>query len=352
MMFHHRAISRAFAVCCALAFAASACAEPGSTASGAEPDSTAATGDSVPTTDPAAEERYVGPVDQFLGFGNGKQPTEADLAQDQQDIRELEEEMATCMQALGFEYIAIEPNGEQRSRKEAFMAMPPADFAAQYGYGITTMDFEESGEVNPNDAIVEAMTIPERSAYFQALYGSMITVDENGRPVKKGGSGEAPAPGQESCAEKADIAVFGPRPEDDPRSEDSFVALRESFDVLNDSIHQDPREIAAMTAWTECMETKGHPGYTSFDAGPDEVKARADELFDGNLRSSDVDPEALSELRTFEIAVATDEYQCSIDYATVHEAVQTELEQIFIEEHRAELEQYRDAIAAGTAGKG
>jgi hypothetical protein len=359
MMLHHRAISRAFAVCCALAIAASACAAPRGAASDAQPGATSgpspdstAPGGSVPTTNPTAPARYVGPIDQFLGFGNGKQPTEADRAQEQQDLRAVEQQIATCMQEQGFQYIAVEPNNDRRNRKEAMLAMPPGDFAAQYGYGITTMDFQESSAANPNDAIVEAMTVPERSAYFLALYGSLITIDANGRPVKPKQAGTAPPPGAESCAEKADVAVFGPRPEaDTSASQDAYVDLQNSINALNDSIHSDPRLTAAMTAWTDCMEARGHPGYTSFDAGQDEVRTREDEVI-GDKATSEVDPAVLTELRAFEITVATDEYQCSLPYESVHEAVQTEVEQAFIDEHRAELEQLRDAIAAGTAGKG
>ena len=365
MMLHHRAISRAIAVCCALAIAASACAAPGSTAadaqpgatSGSQPVSDAADG-SAPTTNPAAPAqnapaRYVGPLDTFLGFGNGKQPTEADLAQEQVDQRALEQQVATCMQAQGFEYVPVEPNNEARNRKEAFRAMPPGDFAAQYGYGISTLDFEESASSNPNDAIVDAMTVAERSAYYQALYGSLVTIDANGRPVKTPmPPGTAPAPGDESCMEKADLGVFGKRPDADTApSQDAYVDLQDSMNSLNDSIHGDPRMTAAMTAWTDCMEAKGHPNYTSFDAGQDEVRSRADAVI-GDKAAAEVDPAALSELRAFEISVATDEYQCSLPYETVHDTVQTELENTFIDEHRAELEQYRDAIAAGTAGKG
>src|SRR5258706_9129130 len=101
MMLHHKAISRAFAVSCALAIAASACAAPGSSASGVQPGATSgsqpvsdATGGSAPTSSPAAPAQnapaqYVGPLDTFLGFGNGKQPTEAQLAEEQVKQREV-----------------------------------------------------------------------------------------------------------------------------------------------------------------------------------------------------------------------------------------------------------------------
>jgi hypothetical protein len=232
--------------------------------------------------------------------------------------------------------------------------MPPGDYAAQYGYGISTIEFDDSGVVDPNDTVVNAMTVPERAAYFQALYGDMVTIDGNGRPVKKenGDGAEAPPPGHESCTEKAEIAVFGARPDADAASADAFTSLQDEMEALNNSIHSDPRMDAAMTAWSACMEAKGHPAYTTFTAGRDEVQARADQVV-GDHKLSEVDPAALSELRALEIRVATDEYQCSIPYESVHEVVQTELEQAFIDQHRAELEQYRDAlVVSGKVSRG
>jgi hypothetical protein len=196
------------------------------------------------------------------------------------------------------------------------------------------------------------MTVPARAAYFHALYGDMVSIDSNGRPVKSKKDVQAPPPGHESCVEKAEIAVFGAKPDADAASSDAFTSLQDAMDAVNDAIHSDPRMDAAMTAWSACMEGKGHPGYTTFTAGQDEVQARADQVI-GDHKLSEVDPAALSELRAFEIHVATDEYQCSLAYESVHEVVQTELEQAFIDQHRAELEQYRQVlVTSGKVGKG
>ncbi len=351
MMFHHPAISRAIVGGCALAFAAVACAAPASTASEAQPGATATAG-STASTDASASQPYIGPLDAFLGTGNGGQPTAAQQADELQTRRDEEQAIASCMQALGFDYVAVDPSNDGRAQKDALRAMPPGEFAAQYGYGISTVDFNDSAVVDPNDTIVNAMTVPELSAYFHALYGDMVSIDGNGRPTKSKQDAQPPAPGQESCTEKAKIAVFGPQPDADATSSDAFTSLQDAMDAVNDSIHSDPRMDAAMTAWSACMEAKGHPGYTTFTAGRDEVQARADQVVGAN-KLSEVDPAALSELRAFEVHVATDEYQCSLPYERAHEVVQTELEQAFIDEHRAELEQFRDAlVASGKVGKG
>ena len=332
--------------------AVSACAAPARNASDAPPDATATVG-SAPSTDQAAQQQqYIGPLDAFLGTGNRQQPTQEQLAQEQQNLRDEEQQIATCMHALGFDYVPADPNNDHRAQKDALRAMPPGEFAARYGYGITTIEFDDSGVVDPNDTIVNAMTVPERAAYFHALYGDMVSIDGNGRPIKSKEKSPAPPPGQESCTEKAEIAVFGAKPDADAASSDAFSSLQDAMDALNDSIHGDPRMDAAMTAWSACMEAKGHPGYTTFTAGQDEVHTRGDQVI-GDKKLSEVDPTALSELRAFEIRVATDEYQCSLAYESVHEVVQTEFEQAFIDQHRAELEQYRVAlVASGKVGKG
>jgi hypothetical protein len=50
--------------------------------------------------------------------------------------------------------------------------------------------------------------------------------------------------------------------------------------------------------------------------------------------------------------VATADDACHHDYDAVHQAVTDEIENAFIDDHRDDLERYRDAIAAATVGKG
>jgi hypothetical protein len=355
MIVQRRTMSRAVGACCVLTSVISACASPGNGTSNSQPEATtgvqtvsSATADSVPTTDQDSDAQYVGPLDEFLGLGNGREPTEADLAEQNRQEREVEEALASCMQALGFQY---EPAVRPREGQDAIRALSEAQFAAQYGYGITTIDRAtiDGGWVNPNEAIVDAMTVPQRAAYFNALYGDMFSFDENGFPIKtKEGRNEQPPP--TSCAGQADNSVFGTAAAaDDATTQDSFSALQASIRALYAAVDEDPRLSAPRSAWTDCMATAGYSGYTDLGAGRDEVTRRSDALNGDSTASKQADPAALSELRAFEIAVATADYQCSRALNVAFQVVEAEVEQAFIDDNRAQLEQFRDALAAGTA---
>ncbi len=191
------------------------------------------------------------------------------------------------------------------------------------------------------------MTIAQRAAYFAAMYGDLFTVNADGYPIKSDKDRNTP-PSATSCAAQADTAVFGPLPEPGSTTQDSFTALQDSIHALYTRIEEDPRLNALKSAWTDCMAAAGHPGYTEFAAGQGEVNRRAQAL-GGGKKGAQVEPAALSELRAFEISVATADYQCRREYDVALQTVSTELEEAFIEANRTELEQFRDALAAGTA---
>jgi hypothetical protein len=61
---------------------------------------------------------------------------------------------------------------------------------------------------------------------------------------------------------------------------------------------------------------------------------------------ADIDPEELKELQDYELALAKADYSCLDEHFNeVASEVQIKLEQEFVDQHRTELEQLRDAIA-------
>ena len=63
-----------------------------------------------------------------------------------------------------------------------FPNLPPAEFAARFGYGISTAR-PATATPNPqdrNEKNVRAMSVAERVAYYQALYGKGIVLDRTG----------------------------------------------------------------------------------------------------------------------------------------------------------------------------
>jgi hypothetical protein len=295
---------------------------------------------------------YIAPLDKFLGFGVQSPTSDEEDAKQEDQNRQVEQQIATCMQAQGFDYVPYNLDSDPKA-KDPF-SLPPKEFAEQYGYGITTVDATPDQNSDPNAAIRAAMTIPQLRAYYKALYGDLITIDDNGQFVKRARTGPVPANANaDACSVKASTAVYGSQAQTQTtQPPDPFTALEHSIGALSQSIDNDPRVIAATATWSGCMADAGHPGYKEKDDAATDVGNRADQLRGNAQDFSKVDPAALQTLRQYEISVAVADYSCGLAYDSVHQAVETELENTFIDENRAELEQYRDALAAGTVGEG
>ena len=54
----------------------------------------------------------------------------------------------------------------------------------------------------------------------------------------------------------------------------------------------------------------------------------------------------LADLQRLEIGMAVADNGCKAEFGSVHDEVTREYQQRFVDQHRAELEEYRDAIAA------
>ncbi|MBI5088453.1 MAG: hypothetical protein HZB15_06210, partial [Actinobacteria bacterium] len=203
---------------------------------------------------------------------------------------------------------------------------------------------------DPNQQIVDAMSVPERRAYYLALYGGLITVNDDGELEKpeavdaRGGESEI----GESCSSQASEAVYGESTpsRDESGGADPFAALEQEMSALYDRVAADQRLVDATTAWAGCMADAGFPGYSELTDPVVDVDGRAGDVMGDQRDPSSADPTELQELRTFEIAVATADFECRIAYDDIDHLVRTELEQQFVDEHRAELEQFRDAMAA------
>jgi hypothetical protein len=111
------------------------------------------------------------------------------------------------------------------------------------------------------------------------------------------------------------------------------------------------------------MADAGHPGFTAVDDARNSIMSRWADLNGwqftpgegggGSVSVSSADqvtepdPAKVAELRTDEIALAVADLGCRKDHQAVYDQVRTELEQKFVDEHRSELERYRDATSGG-----
>jgi hypothetical protein len=334
---------------CVLAISLAACGGSAQSASSDGSPTTATT-----TAAQSANGREWDPIEVFLGITDTGEPSEEDLAKE----RQVEELIQSCMQAEGFTYIPVDPATATQAPTKGPWSLPPAQFAATYGYGITTIDRDARSDpsTDPNDAAVAAMSITEKSAYYQALYGDFVTVDANGnltkRPLPDGSS--PTSSGNKSCSQKASEAVFGVTAAAAAPADNPFSALEGEMSAMSDRIRSDQRLFDATKKWSDCMADAGYPGYTDIKDAIRAVDDRANSVLGPNGDQPPSDPQVLTDVRAFEIAIATADFSCRGDYDAVRKTVTDEIQNAFINDHRDELERYRDAIAAGTAnfGKG
>src|SRR5690606_12082556 len=98
-----------------------------------------------------------------------------------------------------------------------------------------------------------------------------------------------------------------------------------------------------------CMADAGFPGYTDLNSPQTDVAERARAVMGTAFDPSLADPDELAELQRFEIAIATADNACRAGYGEIYQQVRYDIEVQFVEQHRTELEQYRDALAAQAA---
>lgn len=225
--------------------------------------------------------------------------------------------------------------------------LPADQFAAQYGYGLSTLTRTDAdaSDVNPNAAIVDAMSLAERVAYYQALLGADQQLDSGGRP-------NAEMPGNpDSCYEQASTQVWGDQsaPAEDPVSV-AFASLLQQVDALAAQEMADPRMVVANEAWSICMTGAGFPGYTDLNQPQTDVASRTRTLLGDSLDVAGADQAALADLQRFEISIASADHRCREGYGETFDEVRRDIETRFVEQHRAELEQFRDAVAAAAGG--
>lgn len=329
------------------------------------------------------------PLEEYLGKDSGLTGgggmtvafSAADMGEDErQKMRQVEELVATCMEEAGFEYIPVDPFGGDTGDDpfaDAY-ALPPDEFAREYGYGMTTLmepgKGEEQESTDPNAAIREGLSETALEEYNRVLFGDAVEMlgDGGAVAIAPGEGGEQPAPEDLGCHGEANAEVFG---EDGGMMMgpdfSEFEGLFEDLEALRQRIESDPRIVEATEAWAACM---AEAGYSEFDTPgqPEEaVMDRMSELYGwdedasagedgadgpnvtmgGPAAEEDVDEAALAELQEYEIAVATADYDCEQqEFAEVQKDVAWGFEEEFVDQHETELERYRDAMAEGPAG--
>ncbi|MGI9098783.1 MAG: hypothetical protein ACR2H2_09895 [Solirubrobacteraceae bacterium] len=260
---------------------------------------------------PPKPESQGGSVEDQLGF------THRGLA----TVRpQVEDELATCMKAEGFEYVPIPVAPTQAAGRPD---LSDEEFDKLFGYGISTLPPDAAAADDPNTRIRGRLASAELRAYHEALTG--------GRPeltfYEAVDSGEFTDIG--GCTKRAAESAF-------KVASTLLVTLQRALDELDESIAADPRMVRADERWSRCMLDVAGKSYEDSDAVEDDIRARLQELSERSdaTGNGSLDAAALKRLQRLEIEFAHEDNACDRKHLLpVEDVVRAEFEAAFRERH-------------------
>lgn len=274
-------------------------------------------------------------------------------------IREVEQKVATCMKAQGFDYRPIDPGSGAIMIRIDDGTTDPTDLRAK-GYGITEM-LERMRKVgaepkDPNGDVRAKLPAAQRKAYDEALMGKeMARAFERAR-AGKGGTASFVRGRLGGCRGEAEKALSS--------TMSVMDTLSPKLEEMGRRIRADSRMVEARKQWQACMRKRGYT-YTDREAILSDLRKRAGVLVPGgpdagegsaagaasDTRDANVvighgsppvlDPGKLDALRTLERQIATADATCTEPIDKTIRAVMDEHERRFVDEHRAELDKVR-----------
>jgi hypothetical protein len=299
---------------------------------------------------------------------------------------EVQQSVAICMAAEGFEYVPFVPSDIDGGFIEE--EWDEETYVKEYGFGVASWvtdernfgvteegdEFEDPYANDPNMAIVEAMDEFEREEYHRVLHGSepAIIEDTPWEEIEAMTQEEQEAFWDEAYADWEPDGCFNEAYED-AYSEESAEAFYEEFsedlEAIYEQVESDSRILAAQAEWSSCMADKGHTyatqeemyGYfygDEFGEGEfskqvnelitwpeydDTVELTEEEMNDPKRWMPQYDIELLQPYIDEEIAVGTANYECSKDSYELWEEVYNDLQQDFLDENMDRLLAFLEA---------
>ncbi len=314
----------------------------------------------------SAFEWQPGPLDEYqariFGYSLDDDQSQEELqAQSDEQNRRVEELVASCMQEQGFDYIPNDQNGGQVSVGDDLdVEWGTSEFAEKYGYGISTdpwgSSYQEPTEwVDPNQEYIESMSESEQLAYQEALWG----------PTQEYVEGEEP---QEydwttsGCYGAAQHEVY-----EGGSVTDDFSALQDELNAFYETVQADPRIAELNAAWASCMADAGYDGLTNVNdstqplydewntlQGWEDPEYQAlMETWDWEAKpdgppAPEPDADAVAAFTKKEIAQAVADFGCQekVEYTKTQMDIDHDLQQEFVDAHRADLEAWASAAEA------
>ncbi|TKV60350.1 hypothetical protein FDO65_01130 [Nakamurella flava] len=353
------------------------------------------------------------PLDQFF-TGPSVSPEESTARE-----RQVQDLIVSCMQTEGFEYRPFVQPVMTDTTIDTGPQWGTREFAEKYGYGMTTdpwsaMPQPTDQPVDPNQAIVDAMSDSEREAYYAALHGapmmaesSMAEMPSDTETTVSVTAVTGTSEPQASTASAGTEITPTPSAPDDPAAESSqlselvttmatagpvdmqdmgcwgqaqeqvwgtgyqqgeeFADLQNRMSQLWDQGMKEPAVLQAQDDWSSCMSDAGHPGFSTVDAAQQSINDRVNKLYESLPQPDPSELETASptaalvtgnplttapgysDLRSEEIALAVADFDCreKAGYQKALDEANQRLQQQFVDDNRAELERYRDAMNGG-----
>lgn len=255
--------------------------------------------------------------------------------------RQVQDLAAECMTNLGFDYIPVDTTAGDEAYQDPHEVLSDLEYAQQYGYGFTTMDYSAPGaeaQEDPNAETIAAMTEVQQQAWYEALYGPEPELDEEGNSVGNQDLG---------CWGNANEEIYNgddehTNPWDGIYSDPRFIDLFANIDAMYERTAQSVELIELRERWSSCMAEAGYPDLADPTAASEAFNLTLYEHYEINADGDYVQPSdaVMADLRNQEIAMATADATCQqeVDYMDTYLTIQFEAEQTFIDANRAEID--------------
>jgi len=295
---------------------------------------------------PAAAEQE-SPLTEYMNavYGGDLSPEE----QEQKYAEELvqqEELVAECMQEQGFEY-APNTAGSSFSAGDGTEWQPDdREWVSQYGYGAVNSPYSEQPAVeeeyvDPNGDYVMSLSESEQTAFYEALYGPTPSEEEMGEDGSYEYDWETAG-----CQGAAQHEVAG----EDPSQSEEFKPLFDAINEHYEGMASWPGMAELDEAWAACMDAAGHGGHTTQSDAQMSVFDDLNAIYEANTSADgamtgEPDQAALDALAEEEVELALADLDCreETDYSDRSAEITREVEQQFVDDHKAELDAMKAA---------
>lgn len=297
-----------------------------------------------PGGDGPTEDEFSSPLNDYFAAIYGDGSEEEWMARAEEEQREREEIVASCMAEQGFEYVPFVDMGWSSSSGEEWNP-DDREWVAQYGYGAVRYpgmnDVPEPEEVveDPNQDYVMSLSESEMNAYYEALYGPQPTEEELGEDGSYEYNWETAG-----CQGFAQNEIE----KDNPVNSDEHKPIMDAMNEFWMGIDQQNVFAELDAEWATCMADAGHGGFEKqFDA-QDSIYQALNSYYEGMTEYIEDDP-ALDAIAEQEIELALVDLECrdEVNYREQQREITVALEEEFIAANKPALDALKAAAEQG-----